>query len=134
MGWIDGHYRRDSDEAAEERGHRRVHCRTHGYKGWSDDCGVAPCCYNDLDAAEHAARCEKQSEEGEGSGMKVKYLGASEEQIRWGGNDDPRPLLTLGQVYEVEEKEVHSWHTKIRLVGIVGQFNDSSFEYCEDAP
>jgi hypothetical protein len=61
--------------------------------------------------------------------MKAKYLGADIHQIRWGGNDDPRGLLAEGQIYEVERQEAHSWHTKIRLVGIDGMFNDASFEY-----
>jgi len=51
MSWIDGpSFRRDSDQEAEERGHRRVHCRKHNYRGWSDDSGVPECCYGDLDA------------------------------------------------------------------------------------
>jgi hypothetical protein len=31
-------------EAAEERGHRMIHCRRHNYHGWSDDCGMCPYC------------------------------------------------------------------------------------------
>lgn len=61
--------------------------------------------------------------------MKVIYIGASEEQVRWGGNSDPRGLLEEGKEYEVEDKEVHSWHTKIKLKGIDGKFNDASFRY-----
>ena len=48
--------------------------------------------------------------------MKVKYLGASRAQANWGGCDDPRALLTVGEVYEVESREVHAWHTKVFLV------------------
>lgn len=62
--------------------------------------------------------------------MKAKYIGASDEQVRWGGNDDPRGLLVEGESYEIARKEVHSWHTKIELVGFPGKvFNDVSFEY-----
>lgn len=64
--------------------------------------------------------------------MKVMYIGASQEQINWGGNDDPRPLLTEGAIYEVEKREVHSYHTKISLKMIEGKFNDASFRYLEE--
>lgn len=59
--------------------------------------------------------------------MRVIYVGASDEQVRWGDNDDPRDLLIEGKEYEVEEKEVHSWHTKLYLVGIEGRFNSVCF-------
>ncbi len=58
----------------------------------------------------------------------VRYIGASIEQIRWGSCDDPRQLLNVNQVYEVESRDVRSWHTKIKLVGIDGWFNSVSFE------
>lgn len=62
--------------------------------------------------------------------MKVKFLGATEEQIRWGRNDDPNKVLIVGKTYEVIDKEVHSWHTKIRVSDYPDlQFNDASFEY-----
>lgn len=61
--------------------------------------------------------------------QKVRYLGATSEQVAWSGNDDPRKVLIIGEVYGVEDFEIHNWHTKIRLVGINGQFNDASFEY-----
>ena len=58
----------------------------------------------------------------------VIYVGASDDQVRWGGNDDPRPVFTEGEVYEVEDTEVHSWHTKIMLRGFPGlKFNSVCF-------
>ena len=57
----------------------------------------------------------------------VVFDGTSDEQVRWGGNDDPREVLEVGDEYEVEETEVHSWHTKIKLKGFDGWFNDASF-------
>ena len=64
--------------------------------------------------------------------MRVKYIGASIEQVNWGGNDDPRYLLTVGSIYEVAEREAHSWHTKITLKDFPGKkFNDASFEYLD---
>jgi hypothetical protein len=64
--------------------------------------------------------------------MKVRYIGASDEQVRWGGNDDPRGILMERDTYEVEEREVHSWHTKLRLVGIEGSFNSVCFEELDE--
>jgi hypothetical protein len=61
--------------------------------------------------------------------MKVKYIGASEEQVKWGGNDDPRGLLIEGQDYEIERREIHSWHTKLHLTEFPGKkFNSVCFE------
>jgi hypothetical protein len=47
--------------------------------------------------------------------------------MRWGGNDDPRNILEPNKVYEVEQIEEHSWHTKYKLVGIEGWFNSVCF-------
>lgn len=59
----------------------------------------------------------------------VKYIGASDEQVNWGGNDDPRGLLTVGTYYIVKREEIHSWHTKFELLGYEGKvFNSTSFE------
>jgi hypothetical protein len=61
-------------------------------------------------------------------GKRVKYIGASIEQIKWGSNDDPRQLLTEGETYTVDEVEVHSWHTKIYLKEFPDKkFNSVSF-------
>lgn len=61
-------------------------------------------------------------------GEKVMYIGTTLDQISWGGNDDPRGVLETDKVYEVEASEIHSWHTKIKLVGVAGWFNSASFE------
>ena len=63
-------------------------------------------------------------------GTKVKYEGANDAQVNWGSNnDDPRGVLTEGEVYTVLSAEVHSWHTKIRLVEFPEyKFNSASFE------
>lgn len=61
--------------------------------------------------------------------MRVKYIGATDEQVRWGGNDDPRKILTCGQVYEVWRVEEHTWHTRYYLDGYEQyQFNSVCFE------
>jgi hypothetical protein len=61
-------------------------------------------------------------------GNHVKFLGCSKEQIRWGSNDDPNPLLIVGDVYYVEHVRIHSQHTKIELRGVKGCFNSVCFE------
>jgi hypothetical protein len=59
---------------------------------------------------------------------KLVYTGATDAQVRWGGNSDPRGVLIEGRVYTVEHTDVRSWHTKIKLVGIDGWFNSVCFE------
>ena len=56
-------------------------------------------------------------------GKAVIYTGTSEEQIKWGNNDDPRDLLVIGKTYHIQRKEVHSWSTKLWLV----EFPDKKF-------
>lgn len=60
---------------------------------------------------------------------KVKFTGCSDEQARWGGCNDPRMYLDVGEILEVVDTEVHSWHTKIMLKGQEGlKFNSVCFE------
>lgn len=59
--------------------------------------------------------------------MKLIYNDATDEQVRWGDCSDPRGVLVKGTAYEVEDQSVHSWHTKIKLVGIEGWFNSTCF-------
>ena len=58
----------------------------------------------------------------------VQYIGCSDEQVRWGNNDDPRSYLIVGKEYIVEEVDVHSQHTKIKLYNKVGWFNSVCFK------
>jgi hypothetical protein len=62
------------------------------------------------------------------AGDKVKFVSADDEQVNFGGNEDPRKALKQGKVYEIESVEVHKWHTKIKLSGITGKFNSVHFE------
>jgi len=73
----------------------------------------------------------------------VEYIGCSQEQIRWGNNDDPTLSLVVGKEYTIEKVDVHSQHTKIKLYNKVGWFNsvcfklkhagvNSSLEYLKD--
>ncbi len=65
---------------------------------------------------------------------KVIYTGASQDQINWGGCDDPRKSLSIGKLYNVEKTEEHSWHTKIKIVGVDGLFNSVSFDEVSHDP
>ena len=48
----------------------------------------------------------------------VLYVGASDEQVRWGGNADPRGILKSRSLYTLARVEVHRQHTKLFLEGI----------------
>ncbi len=61
-------------------------------------------------------------------GMKVRFVGATEAQVQWGGNDDPNKVLKVGQIYMIDAIKVHSWHTKVRILGFEGAFNSVSFK------
>jgi len=64
-------------------------------------------------------------------GTKVKFVedDVSEAQINWGGNDDPRGVLVVGQEYTIDHTEVHSQHTKVFLEEHPGKiFNCVWFE------
>ncbi|MDO8723201.1 MAG: hypothetical protein Q7J31_13410 [Syntrophales bacterium] len=61
-------------------------------------------------------------------GDKVRFTGCSETQRRWGGNDDPMGKLIAGQEYIVSAFKTHSWHTKIVLAGVEGEFNSVCFD------
>jgi len=52
-------------------------------------------------------------------------------QVKWGSCDEP-DMLEEDKAYTIEEVDVHSWHTKIKLEGIEGKFNSVCFEYYED--
>lgn len=64
----------------------------------------------------------------------VRFVECSDSQVHFGGHIDPRKHLIEGLTYEVESKEVHSWHTSIKLVGIPGKFNSVCFETVEVIP
>ncbi len=64
-------------------------------------------------------------------GDKVKYIGATKEQTRWGGCSDPTKLKE-GKTYTITNVSFHSWHTKIELEGRDGQFNSVCFELLEE--
>ena len=61
----------------------------------------------------------------------VEYTGCSDEQVKWGNNDDPRSFLIVGKHYEIGKVDVHSQHTKIKLYNKMGWFNSVCFELVE---
>lgn len=63
-------------------------------------------------------------------GDKVKYMGSTKEQSRWGGCSDPSNLKE-GKTYTIINVSFHSWHTKIELEGREGKFNSVCFELLE---
>ncbi len=56
------------------------------------------------------------------------FIGASPEQVSWGGNDDPNKVMKEGDIVEIEKVETHTWHTKLYFKGITGKFNSVSFK------
>lgn len=60
--------------------------------------------------------------------MIVRYIGATDAQVAWGSCSDPRGVLRLGEIYLVEDKKIHSWHTKLKLENYEGWFNSVCFE------
>ena len=67
-------------------------------------------------------------------GDQVSFIGCSTFQIKWGNNDDPNPILEEGGVYVVEYVDIHTSHTKIKLVGYDGWFNSVCFVRGFDEP
>lgn len=62
--------------------------------------------------------------------IKVIYRGdATESQVNYGSNDDPRGILVPGQAYEIDGIEVHSFYTQIRVKEYPEkQFNSVHFD------
>ena len=54
---------------------------------------------------------------------KYEFMGSTDEQVRWGSNDDPRKYMQIGAVVTLIKKEVYSWHTKLQFK----EFPDKKF-------
>lgn len=61
-------------------------------------------------------------------GSRVKFIGCSLEQQRWGSNTPVKGKLVNGRKYIISDIEKHTWHTKVSLDGIDGKFNSVCFE------
>lgn len=48
-------------------------------------------------------------------GTIIKFIGASDDQVKWGSNDDPRDFLILNETYTIDHTEIHGYHTKVIL-------------------
>ena len=61
----------------------------------------------------------------------VKYVSnPSQDQVNFGGCDDPTGILEIGKEYDVERWDIHSWHTKVILKDFPNKgFNSVSFEF-----
>lgn len=71
----------------------------------------------------------KQFKEGDS----VLFTIATEDQIKWGNNEDPRLHLELNKEYVVSKVEVHTWHTKVYLEGFDNlPFNSVHFRLVEN--
>ena len=60
-------------------------------------------------------------------GMTVKFIGCSRDQIKSGGNTDPKGLLKEGKEYIVKKLEIHPARTQLVLEGVKGKFNSVCF-------
>ena len=63
---------------------------------------------------------------------KAIFTGCTKDQIRFGGNDDPNGILIEGQEYIIEDIDIHSHTSRIKLKGIKGQFNSVCFDFSEE--
>jgi len=64
-------------------------------------------------------------------GHKVKFIGATKDQIVFGGHDDPNGILKIGEKYIIDHTDIRSCHTKVILVGYEKyRFNSVSFDDC----
>ncbi len=57
-----------------------------------------------------------------------EFTECDDAQVNWGSGDDPRKVMTIGARYEIEDVDVHNWHTLYSFKGIDGQFNSVCFE------
>ena len=59
----------------------------------------------------------------------VRFTNCIDEQVKWGGNSDPRGVLKQEGLYAVTNVDVHKYHTKLRLEGYPNlEFNSVHFE------
>lgn len=63
----------------------------------------------------------------------VKCVDVAEFTQRYGGSSGKLSDIAVGSSYTVTDVEVHSWHTKLTLDGVPGQFNSCLFEEPESA-
>lgn len=60
---------------------------------------------------------------------KIKYIGCSDAQVRWGSHDDPRKVLKENEVYTINKTVVHDTYTELYLEEFPDlEFNSVCFE------
>ena len=66
-------------------------------------------------------------------GELICYTGATDLQVEWRANDDPRKVLIMGAMYRVKNLDVQPCHTNIQLEGFEEySFNSVCFEDYHD--
>lgn len=64
---------------------------------------------------------------------RVRFTNVSDEQVSYGGYDDPRKHLHLGATYQLSGKIVHNYTTEYMLEGFEDfTFNSVHFEEIPD--
>jgi hypothetical protein len=58
----------------------------------------------------------------------VTFTGCTKEQLSWGYYTGKPDELIIGERYQIEKIEVHSWYTKVWLKNVEGSFNSVCFE------
>jgi hypothetical protein len=61
-------------------------------------------------------------------GDKVRFVGYTKEQVRWGNNSTPY-MLILDRCYTVSGVERHSSHTKVTIKGVDDSFKFNSVHF-----
>ena len=61
-------------------------------------------------------------------GDQVRYIGNTPEFLRSGSPYNSTSQLIKGNTYLVEHVEIRAQHTKIKLIGVDGNFNSVCFE------
>lgn len=88
-----------------------------------------------VDWTDSAARMNRDGEPTPwDSATHVRYVAhPTVEHVVWAGTDDPAGVLEVGEVYELQRVEIHSYHTKLFLSGNPEKgFSSTSFEIVED--
>lgn len=61
-----------------------------------------------------------------------KVICMDDGENNWGNCDQVKGNLIVGEIYTIEDIEIHSWHTKIRFKEVPGKvFNSIHFEDIE---
>ena len=63
---------------------------------------------------------------------KVKYIGCTEPQKKWGNHTGDFNKLVKYNIYTIIKTEIHSWHTTVFLLEAKGSFNSVCFYEVKD--